>query len=74
MVRGDYMKLYFENSKGERRLIAEVKRSEDIFKEINKFCEDRNFKILYTRMWVNKDGLMVYDVGSHTEFFYLDDN
>lgn len=44
------MKLYFENSKGERRLIAEVKRSEDIFKEINKFCEDRNFKILYTRM------------------------
>lgn len=67
------MKLYFENSKGERRLIAEPKRFEDVFKEINKFCEDKNFKIMYTRMWEDKDGYMVYDVGSHTEFFYLDD-
>ena len=67
------MKLYFENSKGERRLIAEPKRQEDVFKEINKFCENRNFKIMYTRMWEDNKGYMVYDVGSHTEFFYLDD-
>lgn len=66
------MKLYFENSCGERRLIANPKTDEDVFKEINKFCDDRNFHIYYTRIWVNSEGLKVFDVGSHSEFFYLD--
>lgn len=66
------MKLYFENSYGERRLIANPKTDEDVFKEINKFCDDRNFHIYYTRIWVNGEGLKVFDVGSHSEFFYLD--
>lgn len=66
------MKLYFENSYGEKRVIAEPKTEEEAMKEINKFCEDRNFKIYYIRCWNTKDGLK-YDVGSHTEFFYLSD-
>ena len=41
------MKLYFENSQGKERLIAEVANEEEAYKEINKFCEERNFKIYY---------------------------
>lgn len=67
------MKLYFENSRGERRIIAEPKTEEEVYKEIHKFCEDRNFKIYYTRSWRDGDGLKVFDVGSWSEFFYLDD-
>lgn len=66
------MKLYFENSRGERRLIAKPKTEEDANKAINKFCEDRHFKIYYIRTWKDNEGLKVFDVGSHTEFFYLD--
>ena len=28
------------------------------------------FKSYYTRIWETDDGLVKYDVGSHTEFFY----
>lgn len=66
------MKLYFKNSSGKRRLIAKPKNHEEVMKEINKFCSDRNFKIHYTRTWVGGDGLKVFDVGSWSEFFYLD--
>ena len=68
------MKLYFENSLGKRRLIAEPRYHDEVWKEIHKFCEDRNFKIYYVRTCRTPDGLEEYDVGSHTEFFYLDDN
>lgn len=65
------MKLYFENSYGEERVVAEVKNEEEAFKEIHKFLDEHNFKSYYTRSWM-VDGRKKYDVGSHTEFFYLD--
>ena len=65
------MELYFENSRGERRLIAKPKTEEDANKVIHKFCEDRHFKIYYIRTWKDKEGLQWYDVGSHTGFFIL---
>lgn len=65
------MKLYFENSRGEKRIIAEPKTEEEAWDEFHKFCEDRNFKIYYVRKWQTEDGIK-YDVGSHTEFFILD--
>lgn len=68
------MKLYFENSRGQRRIIAEPENENEAWKEIHKFCEDRKFKIYYVRTWKDKDGAEVYDVGSHTEFFYLYDD
>jgi hypothetical protein len=64
------MKLYFENSQGKERVIAEVKDENEAFKEINKFCEERNFKIYYVRIWM-VDGRKKFDVGSHSEFFWL---
>lgn len=67
------MKLYFENSLGKERVIAEVENEDEAFKEINKFCEERNFKIYYIRTWM-VNSRKKFDVGSHTEFFYLDIN
>lgn len=67
------MKLYFKNSRGQRRVIAEPKTEEAAWEVIHAFCEERNFRIYYVRTWRDNDGLKVYDVGSHTEFFLLDD-
>lgn len=66
------MKLYFENSRRERRLIAEPNNEKEAYEEINKFCDDRNFTIYYIRTWMTPEGLKKFDVSSHTEFFYLD--
>lgn len=68
------MKLYFENSRGEKRLIAEPQTEQEAMKVIKEFCDERDFKIYYTRAWKTPDGYKKYDVGSHTEFFILDDN
>lgn len=65
------MKLYFENSYGKRRVIAAPRTEEEAYEIIHAFCEERNFRIYYVRTWVNSEGAKVYDVGSHTEFFYL---
>ena len=65
------MKLYFENSYGEERIIAEPKNEQEAVKEIYKFCEERNFKIYYHRTWMSGKRKK-FDVGSHTEFFYLE--
>lgn len=67
------MKLYFGNSLGVERVIAEVQNEEEAMNEIDKFCEERNFKIYYVRTWM-ENGRKKYDVGSHTEFFYLGAN
>lgn len=76
------MKLYFKNSHGEMRVIAEFDSGmtdkeylEAAEKEIKNFCDARNFKIYYTRIWhTDHKGQQMtkFDVGSHTEFFYLD--
>ena len=42
-------------------------------KEIHKFCEERNFKIYYTRVWKADNGEVWRDVGSHSEFFIITD-
>ena len=63
------MKLYFENSYRERRLIGEPKDSNESWKIMNDFCEERNFKVYYIRSWRTSNGEKHYDVGSHTEFF-----
>lgn len=69
------MKLYFQNSYGERRLIGEPSSHEESSQIYQKFCEDRNFKIYYVRSWTTSKGEKYYDVGSHTEFFVeVDDN
>lgn len=76
------MILYFKNSHG---IMREIAKLDDYctdgeiltaaFAEIDAFCKERNFKTYYTRIWnEERDGKMMtkFDVGSHTEFFYLD--
>ena len=52
------MKLYFRNSRAKFRPIANIdgrKPDKEIAKQIvakiNEFCDERNFKIYYTRIW-----------------------
>ena len=62
-------KLYFENSYGQRRVIGEPKDDQETWDMIKTFCEERNYKIPYVRMWTTPDGKKWHDVGSHTEYF-----
>ena len=65
------MQLYFQNSRGVERMIAEPSNREEVVKEINKFLDDHNYRSYYTRVW-EEDGRLVFDVGSHTEGFALE--
>lgn len=65
------VKLIFQNSRGEERIIAEPSNREEVNKEINKFLDAYNFKSYYTRVW-EENGRLIFDVGSHTEFFILE--
>ena len=66
------MKLYFENKFEEMRLIGTPASEEEAIQMMYDFCEERSFKVYYVRSWKNKEkNMMQYDVGSHSEFFYL---
>ena len=65
------MKLYFQNSRGVERLIAEPSNREEVVKEINKFLDDHNYKSYYMQVCEDNGRLMI-DVGSWSEFFYLE--
>ena len=67
------MKLYFENSYGEERVIAEVQNEQEAMKEINKFLDDHNYKSYYTRTWEH-NGVKYFDVGSWSELMVLRNN
>ena len=63
--------LLFRSSNGSERMIAQVENEGKAIEHIHAFCEARDFKIYYTRMWTEEDGRKWFDVGSHTEFFIL---
>lgn len=65
------MKLYFRNSRGQERMIAEPTDEKECYKEIQKFLDEHNFKSYYTRTWTEEDGSKWYDVGSWSEFFIV---
>lgn len=65
--------LYFIRSNGEKRLVREnidpnvaMGYAQEYIHTLNP-----NFKIYYIRSW-EQDGGTMYDVGSHTEFFWVD--
>lgn len=74
------MKLYFGNSTGPKREIADCANAQEVGQAIQKFVDDCNarkpaqaspFVIYYTRVW--REGAYIkYDVGSYSEFFYLE--
>lgn len=68
------MNLYFRDSHGNKRLLASnINSKESVWKYIQAFLDEHNFKSYYTRMWY-ADEYTWYDVGSHTEHFMVDAN
>ena len=68
------MNVYFRDSHGKKRLLREnVATKEEAWKIMQKFMDDHDFKCYYTRIWYS-DGYTWFDVGSHTEFFLIDDD
>lgn len=65
------MKLYFHNSYDEERLIGEPVTEKEAIEIINKFLRGHNFISFYTRTW-EENNRKWFDVGSHSEFFILD--
>ena len=63
------MTLYFENSRGVWRPIADCANKIEVGIAIKRFLDEHNYKSYYTRTW-DSDGWRHYDVGSHTEFFH----
>lgn len=62
--------LYFENSDGDKRIIARCFKPEDVMDQIRIFLADHNYKPHYTRIWYDqKEHAYYYDVGSWSEFF-----
>lgn len=67
------MKLYFRNSKGKLRVIAEPTSAKECNAIINQFMDKHGFKNYYMRAWKDScTGRIIYDMGSHSEFFELD--
>ena len=60
--------IYFIRSNGEYRLLRENVTESQARMIRNQFLDEHNFKSYYTRSWDTDEGIM-YDVGSHTEFF-----
>lgn len=72
-------KLWFRNSEGVEREIANCETRQEVHASINKFVDDCNkkwpnrkpFKSYYTRSWV-ENGRTILDIGSWSEFFVWD--
>ena len=64
------MNLYFQNSQGKLRLIAQPTSDKEVNATIKQFLDDHNYKSYYTRTWYEPEiNRFVIDVGSYTEFF-----
>ena len=66
------MKVYFENSRGVWRLIGSGTK-QDCSKAVYDFLQEKKFKSYYTQVTEVEPGVERWDVGSHSEFFYLID-
>jgi len=61
----------FENSRGKKRLIDMAETPEHANKLLADFLDECNYKSYYQRRWNIDDKTTKIDVGSHTEFFYI---
>ena len=65
------MKLIFQNSRCGERVISYPQNVEDAIKDIKQFLDDHGFISFYTRVW-DENGRIKIDVGSWSEFFFLE--
>ena len=73
MVIGEIMNVYFRDSNGKKRFLQNAPTEDFVWKIIKKFLDDHGFTSYYTRVWYDGEYTW-YDVGSHTEYFLVDDN
>lgn len=66
------MKIYFENSYGERRLLAERDNQDGVWQVISNFLAQHKYRARYIRSWTDDEGTW-YDVGSWSELFLVAD-
>ena len=66
------VKLIFQNSRGEERVIAEPANKKEAVEEINKFLTSHNYKSYYMNVCEDSNNRLRIDVGSWSEFFYLE--
>lgn len=66
-------KVYFGNSVDKKREIGEASNRQEAWKIINKFLDDHNYKSYYVRVW-KRENFYILDVGSWSEFFYVEDS
>ena len=82
-IKSHTFELYFQSDDGTVRLLREIRceteedARREAVQEICEFCNQRNFRIHYLREWQEEfhgQPATVFDVGSHTEFFILQNN
>lgn len=73
MRRVGVYNLYFKDCHNDERIVKTNIQEDEVGATIVDYVRklNPNFKIYYTRSWMNNSGDTVYDVGSHTEFFIL---
>lgn len=64
------MKLVFENRYGKQKVLGHYKTEKGAMRRIHRFCSEHSYEIPYIRISEHEDYTW-YDVGSHSEFFYL---
>lgn len=68
------MIVYFEDRRAVSHPLGEVKNKEEAWTLIHTFLVKHNYTAVYVREWDDEDGKHWYDVGSHSEFFYTEEN
>lgn len=68
--------LFFEDNKGNMRLVNSTVSEDNIYPEIVKYIKklNPNFHIHYIRTWAIDNDITQFDIGSHTEFFFFTKN
>lgn len=66
-------KVIFQNSRNEEREIGTAVDMNDAYDIIDKFLDEHNFEIYYRRVW-KENGRIKVDVGSWSEFFYVEED
>lgn len=68
------MVLTYENTKGEETKVCDITSIDEVSSAIESHIKKLNpkYEIPYVRISANRDErTLIYDVGSHSEFFYL---
>lgn len=64
------MEVYFIRANGQHVFLGDAATQEEAFAAMHRVMDAAKYEPPYWRSWIEEDGRTMYDVGSHTEFFY----